>query len=48
LVLLISGPVFKYADEVAEDVLLLVDLAHMRDLRGRNSLQEEHFLVGDV
>ena len=38
----------EYADEVAEDVLLLVDLAHVRDFRGRNSLQEEHFLVGDI
>jgi hypothetical protein len=48
LVLLISGPVLEYSNEITEDVLLFIDLAHMRDLGGSYSLQKEHFLIGNI
>lgn len=36
------------ADEIAEDVLLLVDLAHVGDLSRCDSLQQQHLFVGDI
>lgn len=48
LVLLVSGAVLEYADEVAEHILLLVYPAHLRDFGSCDSLQQQHLFIGDV
>lgn len=48
LILLVTGPVLEDVDQVGDDVLLLVDLAHVRDLGGRDSLQQQHLFIGNV
>lgn len=48
LILLVGGPVFEDADEVAENVFFLIDFTHLGDLGGCDSLQKKHFLIWDI
>lgn len=48
MVLLVAGPVLEDVDQVSDDILFLIDLAHVRDLGGRDSLQQQHLLVGNI
>lgn len=48
MILFISGSVLEDTDEVGEDVLLFVDFAEVRNFGGSDSLEKEHFFVGDV
>ena len=48
LVLFVGGPVLEDADQVVDDVLLLIDLADLGDLGGCNPLEQQHFFVGYV
>jgi hypothetical protein len=48
LILFVGGAVLEDADEVGEDVLLFVDFAEVGNFGCGDSLEEEHFFIGDV